>query len=334
MVSLYIRSLLLSSPKRTPNTASRTLSGELSHIPKMKGMGGRVIKGIYAPISTPFVNDEIAYDKLAENIEKYCQTKLTGFVVLGSNGEFALLDEEEKVELVKFVVKQTAGRKKIIVGTGQHSTKSTIRLTKKVADLGIQAALILVPSYYKDSMTDPIMEKFYTDCADASPVPTFIYNMPRNTGINVSSALVAKLARHPNIAGIKDSGGNIVQISEIIATTPNDFSVFAGSGSFLLTTLLMGGVGGTLAVANVLPNECADIQALFDAGKLDQARELQMKILDANKAVTSGFGISGLKAALDMVGYYGGAVRPPLVPVGDKEKAKIREILVAVGAIK
>jgi len=293
-----------------------------------------MIKGIYAPIPTPFVNDEIAYDKLASNIDKWCDTDLTGFVLLGSNGEFALLDEDEKIKFVEFAAKKIAGRKKIIVGTAQHSTKSTIRLTKKVAEFGIQAALILVPSYYKDAMTDPVMEKFFIDCADASPVPVFLYNMPRNTGINMGSALTAKLATHGNIVGVKDSSGNIVQIAETIAKSPKDFAVFAGSGSFLLTTLALGGAGGTLAVANVLPNECAKIQALYDAGKLDEARELQLKILDATWAVTSGMGISGLKSTLDMLGFYGGPVRAPLLPLDEKGNARLREIFTKVGAIK
>lgn len=293
-----------------------------------------MIRGIYAPIATPFVDDRIAYDKLAANLDKWAETDLTGVVVMGSNGEYVLLDEDEKVELVGFVVKHLAGRKKVIVGTGCESTRATLRLTKRVAEFGIEAALIITPSYYKGSMTDSALKRFFFDCADASPVPVFLYNMPINTGINMKSDLVISLSKHPNIVGIKDSSGQIVQIGEIIAGTADDFAVFAGSGSYLLATLVLGGVGGTLAVANVLPNECARIQSLFDSGKVSEARDLQLKILETNKAVTSGFGISGLKAALDMLGYYGGDPRPPLLPLDDKSKARLREILVQVGAIK
>ncbi len=292
-----------------------------------------MIRGIYAPIATPFVDDRIAYDNLGENLDKWAQTDLTGVVVLGSNGEFVLLDEEEKVELVEFCAKRLEGKKKIIVGTGCESTRATIRLTKKVAEFGIEAALIVTPSYYKGAMTDPTLKKFFFECADASPVPVFLYNMPRNTGVNMGAELVLSLAEHPNIHGIKDSGGQIVQISEILAGAPSGFSVFAGSGSFLLTTLAMGGAGGTLAVANVLPNECAAIQSLYESGNLEAARDLQFKILEANKAVTTGFGIPGLKAALDIIGYYGGDPRPPLQPLAEAGRAKIREILSRVGAV-
>lgn len=292
-----------------------------------------MIRGIFAPIPTPFHKDEIAYDKLKGNLDRWARTDLTGLVVLGSNGEFVLLTEDEKVKLVEHVRSNFPAERPVIAGTGCESTRDTIRLTKRVAAVGATAALVVTPNYYKGSMTDAILKRFFYDVADASPIPVMLYNMPRNTGINMSVPLVIECSKHPNIVGIKDSSGNIVQIAEIIAGTGPDFAVFAGSGSFLYATAVLGGVGGTLAVANVLPNMCAAIQRAAEAGDHAKAKELQMKIMAANAAVTSRWNIPGLKAALDMLGFYGGPPRLPLLPLGEPVLGELRQILAEAGAI-
>lgn len=291
------------------------------------------LHGVYAPIPTPFAGGKIAYDELEKNLEYWLNSKLSGLVVLGSNGEFVLLSSEEKDELITFVCAKAKDRKPVIVGTGAESTEETLRLTKKAAEAGAAAVLVVTPNYYKGSMTDAVLKKFYTTVADESSLPVILYNMPRNTGINISTKLVADLAKHPNIIGIKDSGGNIVQIAEMIHSTPSDFSVFAGSASFLYASLALGAKGGTLALANILPNECAEVQELFEAGQLTESRDLQMKLLESNTAVTSRWGIAGAKAALDMLGYYGGDPRPPLMPIGDVEKSELKEILARVTTV-
>ncbi|MGI6358258.1 MAG: dihydrodipicolinate synthase family protein [Bacillota bacterium] len=289
--------------------------------------------GIYAPIATPFLNGEIDYEALKFNLDRYSATGLAGLVVLGSNGEFALLDMDEKMQLVEFVRQHTSSSKRIIAGTGCESTKDTIRLTRHAASVGADAALIVTPHYYKGNMTDTALEQYYTEVADASPIPVMLYNMPRNTGLNMSSALIARLAKHENIVGVKDSGGNIVQISEVIAGTDDDFSVFAGSGSFLYATLALGGVGGTLAVANILPDLCVQLYEAVLAGKHAEARKLQHQLLAPNAAVTARFGIPGLKQAMDFLGYKGGTPRRPLLPVSEQVAAEIKQILQNVGAL-
>lgn len=295
-------------------------------------MTGRPIAGIFAPIPTPFdANEEIAWDHLKSNLAWWAGTGLAGIVVLGSNGEFVYLTPDEKIRLVEAVREQLPAEKMVIAGTGCETTRETIALSRKAAEAGVDACLILTPHYYKGDMTPAALKRYFWEVADACPVPVMLYNMPRNTGLNMEPALVLELARHPNIHGIKDSGGNIVQISEIAAGAGEGFSVFAGSGSFLLTTLLMGGVGGTLAVANVMPNECAEIVSLYGAGRLAEARALQQRILAPNKAVTSRWGIPGLKAALDLMGKYGGPVRRPLLPLGQAERADLAAVLRTAG---
>ena len=289
------------------------------------------LHGIYPPIPTPFAKGEIAYDKLEKNLQFWLKSDIEGIVVMGSNGEFVLLTPQEKEELMRFVCDRVRGKKHVVAGTSAESTAETIRLSKKAAEAGADAVLVVTPNYYKGSMTDPVLKRFFSDVADASPIPVIIYNIPRNTGINVSAKLTAELAKHPNIIGVKDSGGNIVQIADVIRNTPEGFFVFAGSASFLYASLALGATGGTLALANIFPNECVRLQTLFEAGKMKEARELQMKLIDSNDAVTTRWGIAGLKAAMDMVGLYGGDPRPPLVPLGDADREELRKILTQTG---
>lgn len=290
------------------------------------------VHGIFAPIATAFdASGDVDYSVFAENTVTFGATKLSGLVVLGSNGEFTLLSHEEKVKLVETARNHLPADKMVIAGTGCESFRETLQLTKECAAVGADVALVVTPNYYKKDMNGPALEKFYTMLADASPIPVMIYNMPGNSGVNVPSSLTLKLAAHPNITGIKDSGGNIVQISEVLAKAPEGFSVFAGSGSYLLATLMLGGVGGTLAVANVVPDYCAEIQENFEKGDLEKARKMQLALLPLNAAVTSRFGIGGMKAAMDMVGFKGGLPRLPILPAGEETRKEIARILKELG---
>jgi 4-hydroxy-2-oxoglutarate aldolase len=289
------------------------------------------LHGIYAPIPTPFAAGKIAYDRLEGNLRFWLESDLSGIVVMGSNGEFVLLTPGEKEELMRFVCSRAKGKKPVIAGTGAESTSETMRLNEKAAEAGTDAVLIVTPNYYKGEMTDPVLARFYTDVADVSPLPVILYNMPRNAGINISAKLAVELAKHPNIIGIKDSGGNIVQIADMIRNSPETFSVFAGSASFLYTSLVLGAAGGTLALANIFPNECARLQTLFEAGKMKEARDLQMNLIDSNSAVTARWGIPGLKAAMEMIGLYGGDPRPPLLPMKEADREELRKILMRTG---
>jgi 4-hydroxy-2-oxoglutarate aldolase len=294
-----------------------------------------MFNGIYTPIVTPFKEDEsIDFEKLKYNLDIWGRTGLDGIVVLGSNGEFIYLSHEEKLEVVKFVIDNFNPEKNIIVGTYCDSTIETIRLTREVAGLGADAALVLPPNYYKGGMNEEILFRHFVDVADESPIPMMIYNMPGNTGINLSSRLIARLSKHENIVGIKDTAGNIVQLSETVRDTDEDFSVFAGNAGYLLPALTVGARGATLALANILPEECCRLVNLFRDGKLDEARELQLKMIEINYLVTGGMGISGLKYALDLLGYQGGCVRRPLRPLTDEKKSVIRDALVKYGALQ
>lgn len=284
--------------------------------------------GIYAPIPTPFDSSgEIAWQKLRENLDWWGKTSLHGIVPAGTNGEAVLLDGVEKVRLFAFVRENLPAEKKVIAGTGTESARETIRLNREAAENGADAALIITPHYFTGCMSDEALENYYLHVAESSPLPVFLYNMPRNTNLNMSAGLVARLSTHPNITGIKDSGGNIVQIGKIIEKADSDFVVFAGSAGFLLSSLLLGAAGGTLALANVMPEDCVEIYSLFHDGKMEQARNLQLNLLEINDAVTARYGVAGLKAAMDLIGHYGGPPRLPLLPVSEQEKRQLQEIM-------
>lgn len=287
------------------------------------------IEGIFPPIATPFTNGRVAHDRLRENLERWNKTHLTGYAIFGSNGESVYLDQEEKLALVDTVKQDLPSDKLLIAGTGCESTDATVKLTNLAAERGSDVALVVTPHYFKGNMNNAALKKHYLTIADETNIPILIYNVPKFTGIAVSPELVASLAEHPNIIGIKDSSGNIAQLGEMIATTPSppSFHVLAGSAGHLLAALALGASGGIVALANVAPEECCRMFECFRIGKHADARKLQLKFLATNKAVTAQFGVAGLKAALDMVGYYGGDPRPPLLPLGEEQREELRGIL-------
>lgn len=285
------------------------------------------LQGIFPPITTPFVDGKLALDKLADNVGRWNRTGLKGYVAFGSNGEYTYLSEQEKLDVVRTVVQSAAPGMKIIAGTGCESTWQTIELTNACAKLGAHAALVVTPFYYGGRMNEAALMKHFTAVADRSDIPILIYNVTKFTNINVSVGLTARLSQHPNIIGIKDSNGNVSTLGEMIAAVDKDFSVLVGTAGALFGALTLGAVGGVLALANVAPEACVRIQSLLKQGDLEAARRLQLRMLPVNTAVTATYGVPGLKAALDMLGYYGGDPRSPLLPASDKERGEIREIL-------
>ena len=286
------------------------------------------LHGIFPPIPTPFVNGNIAYDKLAANIEKWGKTGLKGLVAMGSNGEYVYLSAQEKRKFVAKVVEMTPDHMQVIAGTGCESTKETIELTRDCADIGAHAALVVSPHYYGGRMNEAALHTYFSNVADHSPITILLYNVPKFTHIHMTAGLVAQLSRHPNIAGIKDSTGNVIQLGEIANHVDADFNLLVGTAGALFGALTLGCVGGVLALANLVPQICVQIYRLVQEGRFEAAKKLQLKMIPVNQAVTAVYGVPGLKAAMDMLGYFGGDPRPPLLPSSEKEKSEIREILV------
>jgi 4-hydroxy-2-oxoglutarate aldolase len=238
-----------------------------------------------------------------------------------------MLSEKEKEMVYSAARDEIPADRLMIAGTGAQSTRETISRTKLAASCGADAALVLNPSYYRGQMTTEVLIKHYHAVADSSDIPLIIYNMPANSGIDMDADQILEIARHPNIIGLKDSGGNLVKMASIINRAPDEFQVLAGSASFLLPALTIGAVGGILALANISPSLCSGIRDAFLDGNMELAKELQFKAVEPNTAVTRKWGIPALKAAMDYLGLYGGPVRKPLLPVSDEIKQKLIPII-------
>lgn len=293
------------------------------------------LRGAFPPIPTPFgPAGDVDHQALVENLERWNGYDLTGYVVLGSNGEGVFLTDDEKVRVWEVARRVIPAHKLLIAGTGCESTRQTIQLTQRAAKAGADAALVVTPHYYGPKMTAGSLIQHFQAVADASPIPILIYNVPKFTNVNMDSTAVARAASHPNIVGIKDTSGNITQLADIVRQTGPEFQVLAGSASFFFAGLAVGAVGGILALANVAPQRAIDLYSLFKEGRWDEAADLQRRILPVNAAVTARFGIAGLKAALDMLGYRGGPVRLPLLDLAEDERQTLREILIEGGMLE
>jgi 4-hydroxy-2-oxoglutarate aldolase len=287
--------------------------------------------GIYTPIATPFRDDGTVDERaLAANVSRWMTTPLTGLVVLGSNGEAASLDDAEADRVVEIVRAGVPSSRPLIAGTGRESTGATIAATRRAAASGADAALVRTPSFFKPQMTSDAFVRHFTDVADASPVPVLLYNVTLYTGVNLLPDAVERLAVHPNIVGIKESGSDIGQIAEYVARTPDDFTVLAGSATTLVHALCAGCDGAILALASLVPSDCVSMVTLVREKRLDEATALQRRLMPLARSVGTTYGVPGLKAALELKGYAGGPPRPPLRPVSSEVVDIIRRQLDAL----
>lgn len=266
-------------------------------------------------MATPFDNDTVDGQAITSNIEKWTRAGVGGVVALGSNGEAPLLDDEESDRVIDAARAALSGRLTLIAGTGRESTRSTIAASRRAASLGADAVLVRTPSYFKPRMTPEVFVRHYTAVADSCPVPVLLYNYPAITGVNLTPETVGRLAEHPNIAGIKETGTDTAQFAAYVDAAPLPFAVIAGSAPVFYPWLCMGATGGVLALACVAPEACVRLYEHTLAGRHDAARALQRDITPLARLITTGYGVPGLKAAMDLAGYIGGAPRAPLGPV-------------------
>ena len=298
-------------------------------------MKAKPFSGVFTPITTPFTSDDAVDDAaLRRNVDRWMGTPLTGLVVLGSNGEAAQLEDAEADRVVEIVRERVPSDRPLIAGTGRESTRATIAATARAAAAGVDAVLVRTPSFFKTQMTAEIFVRHYTEVADASPVPVLLYNVTMFTGVTLQVEAVERLAAHPNIVGMKESGSDIGYISELVARTPDDFTVLAGSATTYFHALCAGCDGGILALAALLPETCVRMVTLVHEQRLAEARVLQHWIMPLARSVGGTYGVAGLKAALDLIGYSGGVPRPPLRPAPPHAVETIKGQLSALDAFK
>ena len=286
------------------------------------------LNGIFPPLPTPFdKNENLALDKLKDNIVKLSKYKLSGFLVLGSNGELVNLTKSE-VHAVYSASREVISTDKIMLaGTGAQSTCETIKLTKAAASAGADAALVLNPFYYKGLMTKEALIAHYHEVADASTIPVIVYNMPANSGLDMDAETIVKISSHKNIIGLKDSGGNMAKMGTIKKRASPDFQILAGSAGFLLPAFTMGAIGGILALANIAPKKCISVYDDYFSGNFINAHKTQLELIPINTALTRKWGVPALKAAMDYMGLFGGLARKPMLPVNKEIQQEIVDLI-------
>ena len=286
------------------------------------------LRGVLLPSTTPFDERGLVDTRaLTANIERWNETGASGYVILGSTGERVHLDEREASEVVRTARASVPAHLAFVVGVGGHGTRGSIGEAQRAAEAGADAVLVITPHFYRGQMTPAALANHYETIADASPVPLVLYNIPQNTGVALSPETVARLSEHANICGIKDSSGDMVNFLEMLNLQSETFAVLTGHASLLYAALSAGAQGAILAAACVAPRVAVRIARLVAEGRHEEAREWQREFIPLARAVTTRYGIGGLKYALDLAGYAGGEVRAPLAMPDETARREIERTL-------
>ena len=287
--------------------------------------------GVFAPVVTTFYPEsgDVDLASFAANVRAHLAAGLHGVVVTGSTGEAALLDWDERAALVDTAREMVPPDRRLFVGTGAESTRACLELTRDAAARGADAALVVAPHYYGAAMTEAALSHHYRAVADASPVPVMLYNIPKYMHFAIPATLVAELARHENVIGIKDSSGNRELFAAYMESQSPTFSVLTGNGPMWHHALTVGSRGGILAVALFA---AALSMVVYDAeqrGDRDGAAAAQARLTPLGAKIVGEMGVAGVKAAMDRVGLAGGPVRSPLLPLDATQRAAVGELMSA-----
>jgi 4-hydroxy-2-oxoglutarate aldolase len=289
-----------------------------------------MLSGVYAPMCTPFENDEVSLSGYKKNIEIMNKSGIKGYFILGTNGEFKTLSEEERVKILEMAVETADESKVVMAGTGVESTRETIRLTKQAASIGVSSVSLLMPNFFVKKIDDEVLINHILEVAEASPIPVVLYNNPSvAAGLVISNNVVKAVSAHENVAGVKDSSKETWKSN---CPYDNDsFSVLAGSASYFLDLLEAGGTGGVLSLANVIPDACGELYELYTSGKKEEAYALNERLVSLNKLVSGQYGVAGVKYAMDYAGFSGGVPRRPLKGLTEEQKKSLEADLSASG---
>ena len=277
---------------------------------------------------TPFhpATGDIDLAALRTQLTRLTAAPLAGALVLGSNAEAGLLDEDEADAIVETARSIVPIDRVLIVGTGRESTRATIAASRRAAQRGADVVLVRAPSFFKSQMTAEALTAHYQAVADASPAPVMLYNVPGMAGFSLPLSMVRTLAAHSNVIGMKETSNDLERHAQFVMVNPA-FAVLSGWAPVAYPAWMMGAKGAIIAVANILPQQCATLWAHAQAGRHDEARALQHRLLPIAQLVSSIHSVAGLKCALDHLGFPGGPVRSPLLPVTPQVSADIRAAL-------
>lgn len=291
------------------------------------------LKGVFAPITTPFEKDEtVAYEALKVNMKKYATSGIHGYLALGSNGENKSLTNNEKEEVLKIIIDNKGPSQIVLAGCIFESTMEAINFAKKCEELGADFIAILPPSYFKSHMSDAVLIKYFTDIASSVATPCLIYNAPQfSGGLLVSVNVIKEVSKHPNIVGMKDSSSG--NVDKYLMAVDKSFDVMAGSVNIFFNAVLMGATGGVLSLANVFPDLTVELYNHLVNLEMEEAIELNKKMLALNKSISGKNGVAGVKAAMDLAGLNGGNPRLPLLPVKEADVEILKRFIKKEGLI-
>lgn len=286
------------------------------------------LQGVFPPVVTNFdTAGEIAPIPFRENLRRWIETPIDGIVLFGSNGEGALLDEDEKARLTAFARDVVPAGYVLIGGASGESTRSTVRQTRQIAAEGADVVLVHPPAYFGPYLPVAALMDHFHAVADASPVPVLLYHIPKYTKVTLEAGFVAELMRHPNVVGLKDSSGDMKRFADFTNACGDECRLFVGNGALLYTALELGAAGGILGVANIAPGLCADVLRHFREGRPQEAGRVQGQLTPLHKEIVAAHGAVGCKAALELIGWAGGAPRRPLRPLGDRERQQVARVM-------
>jgi len=280
--------------------------------------------GVFPPVTTPFDDrGRVDTGALAGNLARYEVHGAAGYLLLGSTGEAAYLEEEEKLEVLRAARRAVPAGRVLMAGVGLESTAATVRLAKLASDCGADCALVITPFYFRSRMNEEALRRHFEAVADASPIPILLYNVPKFTGLVLPVSVAEALAKHPNVAGLKDSSGDMEWMREVLERVPASFRVLCGSVSVFAPALALGAVGGVLAAADVVPEPLAALHRAHVAGDAGRAMELEAAVIETGRRIVDAAGVPGIKAAMEVRGLSGGPPRPPLLPASVDERESI-----------
>jgi len=289
-----------------------------------------MFEGAYTALVTPFKNDKIDYDALEKHIEFQIKEGIDGLIPMGTTGESPTLSFEEHEEFIRKVVRIVNGRVKVIAGTGANSTSEAIWLTKGAEDAGVDAALSVNPYYNKPTQKGLVAH--YEAIAKSTKLPIILYNIPGRSGVNfLPESINELLQRVDNIAAMKEASGDIAQMMRLVELCGDRLTLLSGDDNLLLPLLSIGGKGVISVISNIIPADIKRVITLFNEKKTDEARAAFYKMLPLCRAMFLETNPIPVKAAMEMIGFCGGELRLPLVPISDANREILRKTLTDYG---
>ena len=285
-----------------------------------------IFEGSAAAVVTPMYEyGNLDLDAMGRLLDWLLEEKTDAIVVNGTTGESATLDDNEKMEVIGFVIRHVNGRVPVIAGTGSNCTEHAVKLSREAEKLGADALLQLTPYYNKASQE--VRVRHFTQVGDHVGIPMILYNVPSRTGVTIQPETYRILSEHPNIRGAKEAGGNMSMIAKTAALCGDGFDIYSGNDDQTIPIMALGGKGVISVLANIMPRQTHDMCRLFLVGKLEESRKMQLYLLDIMEALFWDVNPIPVKAALSIMGMCMDSCRLPLTPMKAGEKAKLEAVM-------